>query len=514
MMKKWGFGLFFSCVLIGSVNCLAQVDIDATCCSYDDMNSVPRCCESDNINMPGVVYFEYREHSQTKEKECCDLGGTPYGALNDYGKSVGITELCCETATKGESPGNYEFVQPTADTKECCIIGTPRRWNQKEGEGTDSSCCKHMGGEWAGYSCCKKDEPIDIEQNKVTQNCCREEVGKWTAFENQGYCCGNGTGKTWDGQVEKACCMAFVGDGFTWKNGTCCSSEYKNLSGGSDELCCPGVTFKKSYDETRDKHTLACCPQPGAVYPAYSGNFTYDLEMCCKSGGPMYIASYAADVLRFSHSCCNSGENVYNTGVTVNHGGLISLQACCKGTVYNKVSSDHQDCCEEGGRVYKNGNSSLEACCSKDKFVVKRGDLEACCYAEDEIPYNRKIKLPDGNITYATTCCKGKNWAETDCCESESSAKNVDGNISEACCANAGGTFISTNSFGGGSDVADTAFCCKGSVDLVSGERTKECCENASGKWTGTFCCGTWGKKVDGACKADSLPDSGSGDPG
>lgn len=503
MMKKWGFVLFFSCVLIGSVNCLAQqVDIDATCCSYDDMNLVQRCCESDNINMPGVVYFEHRKNIQTQERGCCDIG-TPMGAMSELGKAVGITKLCCETATKGESPGNYEFVQPKADTKECCIKKTARRWNQKVGEGGDSTCCENIGGEWGGYSCCEKGKPIDIEKGTVTQNCCREEVGKWTAFANKGYCCENGTGKTWDGKVEKACCMAIAGKGFTWKNDTCCSPDFIDLAGGDNSKCCAGDTyqpFNYRYDGEVSFYTEGiskqCCPKERfkKSVPNTNGG-----ELCCLTDGPVYASSDLSDgSAAIGFSCCPEKSVVYKPDPS------RALESCCKGTPYKAYTG----VTPSPGPGYPSSTYESYKCCEDPKKVTMLGTIGVCC-KEEENGYLSSEQLG--------LCCgkdfvvvPSKSGGSSECCRPKSS-NNSFGKLKEECCQNAGGTFISTNSSGGGSDVADTGFCCVGSMDLASGERTKECCANASGKWMGTFCCGTWGKKVNGACEADSLPDSGSG---
>lgn len=493
-MKKWRFGLFFSCVLIGSVNCLAQqVDIDATCCSYDDMNLVERCCESDNINMPGVVYFEYRENTQTQEAECCDIG-TPMGAMSKLGKAVGITKLCCETATKGESPGNYEFVQPKADIKECCIKGTPRRWNQKVGEGGVSGCCENIGGEWGGYSCCEKGKPIDMEKGTVTQNCCREKVGKWTAFVNKGYCCENGTGKTWDGQVEKACCMAIAGKGFTWKNDTCCSPDFIDLAGGDNSKCCAGDTYQPFNYRNDGKVSFytegiskKCCPKERfkKSVPNTNGG-----ELCCLKNGPVYASSDLSDgSAAIEFSCCPEKSVVYKPNPK------RALESCCKGTPYLAYTG----VTPSPGPGYSPSSYESYKCCEDPKKVTMLGTIGVCCEKEEKGYLSSKKLLG--------LCCgkdfvvvPSKSGGTSECCRPKSSSNSL-GELKEECCQNAGGT------------LADGT-CCVGSLDLASGKRTKECCENASGIWMDSFCCGTWGKKVDGACKAESLPDSASGDKG
>lgn len=494
--------------LIGAFGISTEAISQLNCCTYTYMDTDPDCCESPHV--PGNALYELRG------SKCCVVN-EPREATNGLILTGAISDECCQSLTTaaGGQSGTYKL---SSDNQACCLDGSPRRWNQKVGEGGDSHCCKDAGGDWSGYSCCKKGEPVDIEQNIVTQGCCRKEVGKWTSFANKGYCCQSGTGMTWDGKAEEACCRAIVGDGFTWKNGVCCSSTGENLSGGSNDQCCTGPMYNKTYDATTNKYKTDCCPAPGVKYKKYSGNsgnWGSDTEFCCKSGGPMYIASYASDVSIFIHKCCKAEEKVYNTGVTVNHGGSVSLQSCCKGSVYNKLGSDHQDCCEEG-TVYK--KEQYEGCCPKDKFVVEKDSLEACCRNQDDVPYKKNVQSEAGETSKVTSCCELKKWSGSSCCKSESSALNEDGKPDAGCCSNAGGSWVGGSSDGGSSSSPDSAdgqsgtgSCCKGSTDLVTGSRTEDCCKDAGGMWMGTFCCYTWGRTENGACVADGIPEGDKG---
>ncbi len=466
-MKKWGLLLTFTSILMGSSNCFGMEF--NPCCWKSQIHQSPTCCEQ------GAWGNEERFQWRTAggDGACCsEINVTEaYTAHSsgDYVRGSVVTKTCCESQDwHGNDPGNYKFwptrgSQSTEDAPGkggvCCIKDSWKWWSNGSNNGR---CCSAQGGEEYNKHCCF--EAYDLDAQAQSKECCKAAEGKW---EN-GECCGSEKdGKALankmkqeikeDGTVTVEMSGAKV-------TSTCCSDDkgksYNSAFNGEEiELgCCfNGDTYGVSYDADNNL-VEGCCEKPKKVTDLG------DLDACCEEDEKGYIAT-------------TTGEG----------GEEEKSGACCKGETYIKKFVEPKD-----------GNYGNMDCCPIGEYVIDG----ACCKNQDDKAY------PNSDFY---DCCPSSQWADPDCCESESSVKDVKGNVSEACCANAGGTWVGSSS-GGGSDVTDAGFCCSGSMDLVSGSRTKECCENGSGIWMDTFCCASWGKKVDGACKAEELPDSGSED--
>lgn len=215
-------------------------------------------------------------------------------------------------------------------------------------------------------------------------------------------------------------------------------------------------------------------------------------------------------------------------------GAVITRECCTSQSSKGKAPGNYDFWPTKGSQSTADAPGKGGVCCIKDSWKWWSNGLNnsRCCNAQGGKEYNERCCFEAYDLDskgHSKECCKSAEgkWENGDCCSPEKNGmamanqmKNKlesDGTITitmsgakvtSACCSKIGGQAVE------GTSSSDPGFCCKGSMDLVSGERTKECCENASGKWMDSFCCGSWGKKVDGACKADSLPDSGSGDPG
>ena len=464
-MKKWGMILSLIGALVISTEAISQsVSAFVDCCYMSKIATVPDCCKGDWGNEEN---FEWRGGT------CCSINNvTAAYAISPDGVpirgSVITRECCMSQKSKGKDPGNYVFwpTQGSANVANdpgtggvCCIVDSWKWWSTGSNNGR---CCRAQGGVDHDNHCCF--EAYDLDAKGHSKECCKATEGKW---ENGECCAKDGKGTALANQMDQQMSL----DG---------SQVLITMSGAKITSNCCSADGGKAYNTLSEEEdlTLACCigGEPYGVSYDADNNL---VEGCCKK--PKKVTD-----LGDLDACCEEGEEGYIATTTGEGGEEEKEGACCKGEVFIKKFVEPRD-----------GNYGNMACCPIGEYVIDG----ACCKNQDDKVY------PNSDFY---DCCPSSHWADPDCCESASSVKDVKGNISEACCENAGGTWVG-NSSGGGSDVTDAGFCCNGSLDLISGERTEECCQNASGKWMGTFCCGTWGKKVNGACEAESLPDSGSG---
>lgn len=477
MMKKWGLLLTFTSMLMGSSNCFGVTSGAQTpCCWRSQIHQSPDCCELGAWG--NEERFQWRELG-TDGACCSEINVTEaYTAHSsgDYVRGSVITQTCCESQNKkGKDPGNYKFwptkgSQSTEDAPGkggvCCIQDSWKWWSTGS---NNERCCEAQGGEEYNKRCCF--EAYDLDAEGHSKECCKAAEGKW---EN-GECCGSekdgmALANKMKQEIKEDGTVTVKMSGAKVTSACCADDEGKSynsaFNGEETELgCCfNGDTYGVSYDADNNL-VEGCCEKPKKVTDLG------DLDACCEEGEEGYIAT------------------------TTGEGGEEEKEgACCKGEVFIKKFVEPRD-----------GNYGNMDCCPIGEYVIDG----ACCKNQDDKVY------PNSDFY---DCCSSSNYAdggnggEGECCEDPTSPRNVKGIPTKACCEHAYGEWVVSNSSSGDPDKEESsASCCRGSMDIMTGSRTKACCENASGKWMGTFCCGTWGKKVNGACEAESLPDSGSG---
>ncbi len=478
MMKKWGMILSLSGALVISTEVMSQSGgggavLNPNCCYMSKISTSEDCCKGGWGNEEN---FEWRGGT------CCSINNvTAAYALSPEGIPIRggvVTEDCCTSQiAKGKDPGNYVFwpLEGAADTQNmpgnggiCCIADSWKYWSTGS---NNARCCRAQGGEEHSDRCCF--QAYDFDKKAHSKECCKAAEGKWengdccatekdgTAMANQMYQSMTLDGKvviTYSGaKVTSNCC---VGDG--------------------------GNAYNKAFDS--GVADLGCCIG-GTVYGrAYNDSSETDvIEDCCKSPK---VVSDLGDI----DACCASDEDGYVKKVTLDDGSELKSGACCKGNVYIKKFVNPQ-----------NGNYGDTDCCETGKFAIGG----ACCQNSDDKEY------PDGDY-YG--CCPSSNYAdggnggEGECCEDPTSPRNIKGKPTQACCEHAYGEWVTSSSSAPGDPDQEesSASCCRGSMDIMTGSRTAACCENAGGKWMyNSFCCITWGKKINGACVADGLPEEG-----
>ena len=479
-MKKWGLLLTFTSILMGSSNCFGQMSgSQLPCCWTSQIHESPECC---TLGAWGnEERFEWRLDASTYDGGCCSQANVteayPADSSGEFVRGSVVTQTCCESQNKrGASPGNYKF-WPTSGSQNleddpdkggiCCIADSWKFWSTGS---NNARCCRAQGGEEHSDRCCF--QAYDFDKKAHSKECCKAAEGKWEngdccATEKDGTAMANKIEQTTtaDGKVE----VTYSGAKVT---SNCCVGDGGNTynkafdSGVADLGCCIGGTvYGVSYDDANANNVI---------------------EDCCKSPK---VVSDLGDI----DACCASDEDGYVKKVTLDDGSELKSGACCKGNVYIKKFVKPQ-----------NGNYGDMDCCETGKFAIGG----ACCQNSDDKEY------PDGDY-YG--CCPSSNYAdggnggEGECCEDPTSPRNVKGKPTKACCEHAYGEWVGGNSSSSAGDPdqeESSASCCRGSWDIMTGSRTAACCKNAGGKWMdNSFCCITWGKKVNGACVADGLPE-------
>lgn len=480
MMKKWGLLLLFLSSLTVATDVFSQYgSATLPCCWKSQVHFSKACCEDGAWGNEAA--FEWRELGT--DGACCSKSNVVEAfaehSSGEYFRDAVLTQTCCESQNKkGKDPGNYAF-WPTPGSASvadgpgkagvCCIKDSWKWWSTGSNNGR---CCRAQGGKEQNNHCCF--DAYDLDSKGHSKECCKAAEGKW---EN-GECCGS----------EK--------DGMAMAN----KMQNKLESDGTVTITMSGA-----------KVTSNCCTGDGgkAYNSAFNGG---DAELgCCFNGDP-YGVSYTSDNnlvegccekpkkvtdLGDLDACCEEGEEGYIATTTGKGGEEEKAGACCKGEVFIKKFVEPRD-----------GNYGNMDCCPIGEYVIDG----ACCKNKDDKAY------PNSDFY---DCCPSSNYAdgsnggEGECCEDPTSPRNMKGKPTKACCEHAYGEWVVSSGSSGDPDKKESsASCCRGSMDIMTGSRTEACCQNASGIWMGTFCCGSWGKKVDGACKADSLPDSVSGDKG
>ncbi len=486
MMKKWGLLFLFLSSLTVSTDVFSQYGSgDLPCCWRSQIHESPECCVDGAWG--NEERFEWRIDASTTDGGCCSqinvTEAYPADSSGEFVRGAVVTQTCCESqGERGASPGNYKF-WPTSGSQNleddpdkggiCCIKDSWKFWSTGS---NNRNCCKAQGGEEHSKRCCF--QAYDLEKDAHSKECCKQTDGKW---EN-GDCCASATDGTAmankieqtitaDGKVE----VTYSGVKVT-KN--CCIDD-------------DGETYNKAFDS--GVADLGCCIN-GTVYGlAYNDSSESDvIEDCCEN-------SKTVTELGSLDACCASGEEGYVKKTKQSDGTELKSGACCNGDVYIKTFVKPKKN-TDGSTNYGN----ME-CCETGKFAIGG----ACCQNSDDKEY------PDGDYY---SCCPSSNLADAsnvndrECCEDPTSPRNVNGKPTQACCENAYGEWVSGNKSSAAGDPdqeeESSASCCKGSMDIMTGSRTEACCQNAGGKWMdNSFCCITWGKKVNGACVADGLPE-------
>ena len=282
----------------------------------------------------------------------------------------------------------------------------------------------------------------------------------------------------------------------------------------------------------------------GSQTPCCWTSQIHQSRRCCEEGAWGNEERFQWRTVDGDSACCSEihvteAYTAHSSGDFVR--GSVVTKTCCESQ--NKKGKDpgnYKFWPTKGSQSTEDAPGKGGVCCIEDSWRLwsTGSNNGSCCRAQGGEEHDKHCCFGAYDLddqAHSKECCKAAEgkWKSGECCAADGTGMAMDNELKQkiaddgtvtvemsgakvtsACCAGDSGTFVSAkSSSGGGSDAAD-GFCCNGSMDLASGERKEECCENAGGKWTGTFCCASWGKKVDGACKADSLPDSGSDEQG
>mgnify|MGYP003296916380 CR=1 FL=1 len=164
------------------------------CCWWEDLHTDKDCCEVRTFE--GGICPDCR-----LEEECCRGTGpwVIYPPIAPLATNV-VSKNCCETLeyVRPNLDGGYEYFPPNDNATDpdyrgqCCVLDRPRSWGDNKSEKYNNhfeKCCAPRGGVMHGGECCVDGEPYNMEKlidepdNAMTQACCEEAAGFWTAFK-------------------------------------------------------------------------------------------------------------------------------------------------------------------------------------------------------------------------------------------------------------------------------------------------------------------------------------------